>query len=293
MNRLLTALFSICAVAASAAPRLAVHPFVQAELDKYPPLRLGGHRIVMIGGDRAAVIGIGRAKLVEGFSRAAAAAELDADAQIATALNAVAAECETRRNTDETTASDGSVRMVKTTYRLVALSIAARTPFVCSGGMWQRGDALYCARILWCGESDTTPGDGEKWSDLPESLPYLGSGGTVALRRGGALHLVTVVRVPEKLPPPQDLQAARMQAYRNLLYFVSGGRLKSRIATLSETISTPDEFHRRRRKRKKLENAISGHCRFLEPLAKWRIVDTGCDFYLFVVNVDAAVAARD
>lgn len=85
------------------------------------------------------------------------------------------------------------------------------------------------------------------------------------LRRNGTLHLVTVVRVPDDLPLRKSRDFARMQAYKNLLAFVTGGTLHSRIVALTETILSPDESSRRVRRRKHLEQTVQGECRFIEP----------------------------
>ena len=287
MNRLFIAVtMLLCAFAAPGAPRLALHPFVKAELEKYPPLKHGGFRIVMSGGRPAAVIGVGRAKLTAGFYRAAAVAELDADAQIGRALNAVIAECETGKNTAGTTVPGGETQIAGDSSRRIALHLAARTPLVCSAGMWQHGAVLYCARVLWCGEAGNAFADFDgEWSRIPESLPHLGSGGTLTLRRCGTLHLVTAVRVSESLTPPRRAEFARIQAVKNLLTFVGGGKVELQLVRLTEVSSSQEGTSRRVRRRKQLKNAAAGSCRFLEPLAEWPLPGTGCRISLFAVPI--------
>ena len=285
----------ICALAAVGAPHYSLHPFVQTELANYPPLGSGGYRIVRLDGGRHAVLGVGRAKLAPGFFRAAAAAELDAELQIAKALNAVATEVETSQETTKNAAPDGSHSVVRSTARRIVLDLAASTPFVSSCGMWQNGGSLYCARVLWCGppESVATGPGGAPWTELPENLPYLRSGGTVMLHRNGEPYLVTVVRVPDDLPLRQSRDFARMQAHKNLLAFVTGGNLRNRIVALNETVLSPEESSRRVRRRKYLERTVRGGCRFIEPSAQWHIPETGCRFFLFAVELTAAPTDRD
>jgi len=186
------------------------------------------------------------------------------------------------RETAEPPESGGASR---STVRRIVLEFAARMPCVSSAGMWHHGGSIYCARVLWCGdENGMAPVFDGELRDIPERMPYLRAGGTAALRRGGVLHLATVVRVPETLPFQRQREFARIQAGKNLLAFVSGGTLEHRLIKLTETAVSPEQSSHRVRTRGRLKNSVAGSCRYLEPLRDWSLPEAGCRFFLFIVE---------
>ena len=276
-----------------------IHPVVFRILQSYPPLQKGGYRIEKSGENRYIVLGIGRASLKNGFFQARRGAELDAEAQIAKALNPTQMTVENSREKTSTVSSSGEAESQVIRQKFVKMLVSSHTPFICSCGMWRSGNALYCARAVFVGEFEHGNSQAKlssRVSDLNckgesgrliEAFPYLSSGGTILFRAGETALLLTVALAPgSMMPPNRKFTFARNQAYKNLIAFISGGKLDEQLTVVTKSISSGQgENSSRRTKRKNLESAVKGEFQFIEPQAHWKTTDGQADCFLYVVKL--------
>ena len=280
-------------------PPAELHPQIGAILKQYPPLGKGGFRIEELDDSRYLVIGIGKAPLKNGFSQAVRGAELDAEAQIAKALNPTEINVETTRSQSAASRSDGSTERHSVRKKFIKMLVSSHTPFITSCGMWTTGTTLYCARAVFVGDFDHRASEGKLSAGVTdfsilkappadlELLPYLARGGTILLKQEANTFLISAVFVPEKLPSSKKLTFARNQAYKNMIAFISGGKLEHQLVSISKSIASDrDGDSVRRIKRKNLEKTIQGEFQFIEPFARWRTKEFPYEFFLYCVKVD-------
>lgn len=275
-----------------------VHPEIFRILKDYPPLLKGGYRIERFGENRYIVLGIGRAALNNGFLRALKTAELDAELQIAKALQPALITVENLRSKTTETSSSGETESRVFREKFVKMLVSAQTPFIHSCGAWRNENTLFCARAVFVGEfehrnrqaklSSRVSGlrGREEMLRVAEDFSYLNSGGTLLFQCSGTALLLTVAVTPPGLPESRKLTFARNQAYRNLIAFVSGGKLEQQLTVLNEIFSSDKgELQARRSKRKELESTVKGEFQFIEPLARWRIFSGSADCFLYIVKL--------
>lgn len=278
-----------------------VHPEIAAAIKNYPPLAEGGSRVCKLSRDRFIVIGIGKALMTGSFINVSRKAELDAEVQIARVLTPAQITVETSSSSYFTDSSDGGSEY-KFSYRNFFESlISSQNPYITSCGFWKHGKYLYCARAVFVGRHDFLKKDAAfneravdfsiqkqvpELAPIIEQLSYLKLGGTILLKAGQTPFLLTAVAVPLRLPGSRKLIFARNLAYRNLIAFISGGKLEHQLAVLTEELrSNSDKNVFRRNKRKKQTMALKGHVDYLEPLAKWKIHGVQADFFLYAVEL--------
>jgi hypothetical protein len=279
-----------------------IHPEIYKVLKSYPPLLRGGYRIEKYDNDRYIVIGVGRAGFKKNFFMTFRAAELDAEVQIAKAINATTVTAETKRTDTAVSTSDGNNLRVQDKRKFAKMLVSSRTPFIISCGTWSRGNSIYCARAVFVGDFEHTALEGNlndrvqqlsSADDAPpellnvlRKLPYLAKGGTAMIVHNGSNHIITVVCASEKMSYSNRLTFARNHAYKNIIAFISGGKLEHQLTVLSETqISSDGTTSARRRKRKELEASIQGEAKFITPLMNWKIPETGYQFFLYAIKL--------
>ena len=277
-----------------------IHPEIYRILQAYPPIQKGGYRIERFSDTEYIVLGIGKASLKNGFLKASRTAVLDAEMQIAKAINPTQMTVENHRNKSSKISSSGQTGSQVFREKFVRMLVASHTPFIYSCGVWSKNQTLYCARAVFVGDFEhrnraTTlssmaedlkcKGDVKKQI---EGFPYLRNGGTVMFHEQGTTYLLTVAIVPGNLSKNQKLTFARNQAYKNMIAFISGGKFEQNLTVLTESSSSYDGEKRSRRiKRKNIESAVKGEFQFIEPQAQWKIDQADCFLYVVKAGSDS------
>lgn len=278
-----------------------IHPQILAAIKNYPPLQKGGYRIEKIDEEQYVVIGIGKAKSSTNFSAASRAATLDAELQIAKALNPQQITVKTSKNKTVESSSVEGVISQSSYKKIIERLISSHTPFITSCGFWEYEKYLYCARAVFVGKFEhivekaflkdkvidfSTSEKNPQLLKIVNQLPYLSHGGTILIKAKDVSYLVTAAIVPINLTPVRRLAFARNQAYKNMIAFISGGNLDQQLISVSERFSSSDGLHKSKRvKRKNLEASVKGDSRFIEPIANWKIADIPCVFFLYAIKV--------
>lgn len=279
-----------------------IHPAVYAVIENYPPLQKGGYRIEKYSDEKYIVVGIGKAKITNSFSNMVRMAELDAELQIAKALNPTQITVETSRSKKTEISSSDGVRSQNSYKKFVEMLVSSHTPFITSCGFWRNGKNLYCARAVFVGDfnhfaqstklsskiTSFSAKESNNWLlDAVDKLPFLSNGGTILLKTDNFSYLVTVSIVPAKFPPSRRLIFGRNQAYKNMIAFISGGKLDQQLIAVTKKFSSSDgQSSFRQKKRKKLEASVKGNFQFIEPVANWIIPGTQSVFFLYSVKID-------
>lgn len=274
-----------------------VHPEIYKVLKNYNPLQKGGYRIEKFNEGKYIVVGIGKAVLKNNFIKAQRAAEIDAELQIAKALNPTHITVENHRSKKTIVSSDKTVESKTIRQKFIQMLISSHTPFVYSCGTWQRGKYIYYAKAVFVGKfehknkkSSFKPqiinlNDNNKTSNIITNFSYLSYGGTFLIDNNTSKQLLTVAVVPNNLPPSRKLTFARNQAYKNFIAFISGTKLEQQLTVISEHVSSNKEKSlSRKSKRKNLEASIKGEFQFITPVAKWNIHNTKSEFYLYIIQ---------
>lgn len=308
--------FSLFAIAAEIVLHPAeIHPEIYISLKNYPPLQMGGYRIEKIDEAQYIVIGIGKASIMKNdFFKAARVAELDAELQIAKALNPSSVTVETTRSKTTITKSktdngksEQSVERESNIRKFAKILTSSQTPFIISCGIWQHGKYVFCARAVFVGKFDhfsteaklsdevanfkDYDDDPKIFNNLPEvikaieNVPYLSCGGTILLDVNEIPYLITAVLVPGKQPPSKQLIFARKQAHKNMIAFVSGGKLENQLVSITRSFTSDEQNDFRISERRKLTNKINGEFKFIQPIAKWKVNGTNNLFYLYAVKL--------